>query len=463
MSPSTATTTSTKAHVPDHERRPADGPADRRGAHVPDRQRHDVRHLRRRRGRPVRRGDVRRGLSRDEDRLRHGHALHRHLLAAPDHAKPARRSPRMAWWHPVRRLRTTRSSTPSLSRTKSSGRCAPRSSRWPSPRPPSRCRSRRSRRPRPRPPSLRPPTPLRRRHLRRLRRLPCRLLRRPRPRGVRWTSRRSRSSGRAASSRRPSTSSLCATSARPPVRPTRPTRTAWSSASGRRRSTASSRATASTTRRRASPTRRATRRCSVRAGTRRPSCPTSRASRRARRNPSSPRRDTRAATGRCSSASATRASACVCALRGPRQVHTSALLEMDFLGNQPSGVSQSSYFTSPTMRIRHAVFRVETPVVDFMVGQYWHLFGWMDGYFPNTTEIQGMPGRALCARPAGAHLEDHQGVRGHARHRDRGGAAAVAVGGARGRRRPPAAHRPLDGDAHGGRDGHVDRARRRSP
>jgi hypothetical protein len=83
---------------------------------------------------------------------------------------------------------------------------------------------------------------------------------------------------------------------------------------------------------------------------------------------------------------------------GTEHVHTSALLEMDFLGNQPS-VSQSSFFTSPTMRIRHAAFRVETPVVDVLVGQYWHLFGWMEGYLPNTTEIQGVPGELYARAP----------------------------------------------------------------
>jgi hypothetical protein len=84
---------------------------------------------------------------------------------------------------------------------------------------------------------------------------------------------------------------------------------------------------------------------------------------------------------------------------GTETVHTSAMLEMDFLGNQPSGVSQASFFTSPTMRVRHAMFRVETPVVDVMVGQYWHLFGWQEGYLPNTTEIQGVPGELYARAP----------------------------------------------------------------
>jgi len=84
---------------------------------------------------------------------------------------------------------------------------------------------------------------------------------------------------------------------------------------------------------------------------------------------------------------------------GTAMVQTSAMLEMDFLGNQPSSISQAAYFTSPTMRLRHAMFRVETPVVDVMVGQYWHLFGWQDGYLPNTTEIQGVPAELYARAP----------------------------------------------------------------
>jgi hypothetical protein len=84
---------------------------------------------------------------------------------------------------------------------------------------------------------------------------------------------------------------------------------------------------------------------------------------------------------------------------GTESVHVNGMVEMDFLGNQPSGTSQSSFFTSPTMRLRHAMFRVDTPVVDFMVGQYWHLFGFMEGYLPNTTEIQGVPGELYARAP----------------------------------------------------------------
>jgi hypothetical protein len=84
---------------------------------------------------------------------------------------------------------------------------------------------------------------------------------------------------------------------------------------------------------------------------------------------------------------------------GTETVHVNAMVEMDFLGNQPGGVSQTSTYTSPTMRLRHAMFRVETPVVDFLVGQYWHLFGWQESYLPNTTEIQGVPGQLYSRAP----------------------------------------------------------------
>jgi hypothetical protein len=80
-------------------------------------------------------------------------------------------------------------------------------------------------------------------------------------------------------------------------------------------------------------------------------------------------------------------------LRAPEvaTIRTSATLEMDFLGfDQPS--SEAAFFNNPTFRIRHAYLKMETPIVDVLLGQYWHLFGWQDAYIPNTVEIQGLPG-----------------------------------------------------------------------
>jgi hypothetical protein len=85
-------------------------------------------------------------------------------------------------------------------------------------------------------------------------------------------------------------------------------------------------------------------------------------------------------------------------------IRTSAQLEMDFLGTQAVGtgtgqVSEGAFFTSPLLRVRHFNFKVETPVVDFLVGQYWQLFGWQSAYQPNTVELQGVPGELYSRTP----------------------------------------------------------------
>ncbi len=82
------------------------------------------------------------------------------------------------------------------------------------------------------------------------------------------------------------------------------------------------------------------------------------------------------------------------------RVDVSGMLETDFLGTGPTisaGTGEGTTFTSPVLRIRHAMARIETPVVDILVGQYWDLFGWQGVYAPNTVEIQGVPGE-LYAR-----------------------------------------------------------------
>jgi hypothetical protein len=88
-------------------------------------------------------------------------------------------------------------------------------------------------------------------------------------------------------------------------------------------------------------------------------------------------------------------------------IRTSAMLEMDFLGTQlPVGNSGQAYqgtegafFTNPTLRVRHANLKVETPIVDVLAGQYWQLFGWQSAYQPNTVEIQGVPGEIYSRTP----------------------------------------------------------------
>jgi hypothetical protein len=90
-------------------------------------------------------------------------------------------------------------------------------------------------------------------------------------------------------------------------------------------------------------------------------------------------------------------------------IRASAQIETDFQGTtlpianpdpapspvNPSG-TEASFFTSPVLRVRHLNLKVETPVVDFLAGQYWTLFGWGSSYQPNTVEIQGVPGEVYA-------------------------------------------------------------------
>jgi hypothetical protein len=80
-------------------------------------------------------------------------------------------------------------------------------------------------------------------------------------------------------------------------------------------------------------------------------------------------------------------------------IKTSGVLEMDFLGNQPSPVAESAFFTNPAFRIRHFAMKIEDPYVDVLIGQYWQLFGWQSYFHPNTVEIQGVPGEIYSRSP----------------------------------------------------------------
>ena len=80
-------------------------------------------------------------------------------------------------------------------------------------------------------------------------------------------------------------------------------------------------------------------------------------------------------------------------------LRASATLEMDFLGNQPPNASEAAFFTNPSLRIRHAWLKVESPYVDVLFGQTWQLFGWQPYFLPNTVGIQGVPGQAYSRSP----------------------------------------------------------------
>lgn len=80
-------------------------------------------------------------------------------------------------------------------------------------------------------------------------------------------------------------------------------------------------------------------------------------------------------------------------------IKASAVIELDFLGNQPPNATEGQFWTNPSIRIRHMALKVETPIVDMMFGQYWQLFGWQSYFDPNTVQIQGVPGEVFGRAP----------------------------------------------------------------
>ena len=73
-------------------------------------------------------------------------------------------------------------------------------------------------------------------------------------------------------------------------------------------------------------------------------------------------------------------------------IKPTANIEFDFAGNQPNTVSETSLYVNATMRLRHAYFKLETPVLDVLFGQTWQLFGWQPSSQPGSVQVQGLPG-----------------------------------------------------------------------
>jgi hypothetical protein len=71
-----------------------------------------------------------------------------------------------------------------------------------------------------------------------------------------------------------------------------------------------------------------------------------------------------------------------------------AYFEFDFLGfdappntSAPANNSEGSYYTSPTLRVRHAFMQAENDGFQVLAGQYWNLFGWQPYYFLAAVDV----------------------------------------------------------------------------
>ena len=77
-------------------------------------------------------------------------------------------------------------------------------------------------------------------------------------------------------------------------------------------------------------------------------------------------------------------------------IKASAQFEADFFGIQPTTASQDQTYTYSSIRLRHYYAKLETPVLDLMVGQYFDLYGWGgQGFFPSTPAFLGVMGEVF--------------------------------------------------------------------
>jgi hypothetical protein len=81
-------------------------------------------------------------------------------------------------------------------------------------------------------------------------------------------------------------------------------------------------------------------------------------------------------------------------------VRSSVNIETDFNAPPPIEYTEASSVTNAGLRMRHYYMKVETPVVDFIAGQYHDLFGWGGkGFYPSTLAFLGITGEIYHRQP----------------------------------------------------------------
>jgi hypothetical protein len=72
-------------------------------------------------------------------------------------------------------------------------------------------------------------------------------------------------------------------------------------------------------------------------------------------------------------------------------VRASGLLETDFFG--ATSTTEQGVWSNPVLRIRQAWLKLETPIVDILIGQTGNLFGWASAYLVAGSQEPGLPGQ----------------------------------------------------------------------
>jgi hypothetical protein len=80
-------------------------------------------------------------------------------------------------------------------------------------------------------------------------------------------------------------------------------------------------------------------------------------------------------------------------------LRTTANVEMDFFGTQ-AAADEGDLYTNAAIRVRHFYVKLQTPVVDFLAGQYHDLYGWGGaGFYPNTVAFLPLLGEIYHRDP----------------------------------------------------------------
>ena len=82
-----------------------------------------------------------------------------------------------------------------------------------------------------------------------------------------------------------------------------------------------------------------------------------------------------------------------------RSMRTSGQIEFDFYGLVPTDARRHDSVVFGPVRIRLAYFKLETPIVDLIAGQYYDLFGWNGYFYPATVGYLGVPGEIYHRNP----------------------------------------------------------------
>jgi hypothetical protein len=74
-------------------------------------------------------------------------------------------------------------------------------------------------------------------------------------------------------------------------------------------------------------------------------------------------------------------------------IRVSGVLETDFFG--PTATTEQGTYSNPVLRIRTSFLKLETPVLDVLIGQQWSLFGWQPVFVSASVQYPGLPGETF--------------------------------------------------------------------